>query len=227
MRWAPAKIKPEMLKTRYTLLAVASLAMLGCSSLKLESEYMDPDRVLFHANKLLVVGITPDMAVREAFETRLRKVFSGEGIETVRSIDLFDVAFTQTPHTEEELDRVEQQLLDKDFDAILLTKVVGTERHTNLVQALGEIGASYERFSQDYVVHQDIYLDPSRSDPPTDYHTETSLYCICVGKQRSLVWRTNILIANPRNPQKAMRDYIRMVSNRMGRNQVLLGTDIF
>ncbi|WP_420593105.1 hypothetical protein [Robiginitalea biformata] len=216
-----------MKNTRSSLLAIASLAILGCSSLKLESEYKDPDRVLFHANKLLVVGITPDMAVREDFETRLREVFSGEGIETVRSIDLFDVAFTQTPQTEEELDRVEQQLLDKDFDAILLTKVVGTERHTNLAQSLGEIGAAYERFSRDYVVHQDIYFDKAYYEAPTDYYTETSLYCICVGKERSLVWRNNILISNPRNPEKAIRDYIRMISNRMEHNQVLLGTDIF
>ena len=96
--------------------------------------------------------------------------------------------------TEEELDRVEQQLLDKDFDAILLTKVVGTERHTNLAQSLGEIGAAYERFSRDYVVHQDIYFDKAYYEAPTDYYTETSLYCICVGKERSLVWRNNILI---------------------------------
>lgn len=200
---------------------------MGCSTLKLQSEYKDPERVLIHANKLLVVGITPDMAVREDFETRLREVFSLEGIETVRSIDLFDVAFTQTPQTEEELDRVEQQLLDKDFDAILLTKVVGTEMHTNLVQKLGEIGNTYERFSRDYVVHQDIYFDQANYEASVDYHTETSLYCICVGKERSLVWRNNILISNPRDPGKAMRDYIRMISNRMEQNQVLLGTDIF
>lgn len=198
----------------------------GCRTLHLESEYKDPDTVLFHANKLLVVGMTPEDAVREAFETRLQEVFEEEGIESMRSIDLFDVALTDTPRTEEELDRVERQLLDKDFDAILFTKVIGRESRVPLTRKILEVGKSYDHFSEDYLLHQDVYLDRSQSDEIIDYYTETALYCICVGKDRSLIWRSKIHIPNPKNRERAIRQYISLIRERLQKNQVLLGTEV-
>ncbi|MBC2840050.1 hypothetical protein [Robiginitalea sp. SC105] len=215
------------MKTWIFPLLIGTLLLQGCSSVQLEAEYKDPDTVLFHSNKLLIVGMTADREVRQEFETRLQEVFTDAGIETFRSIDLFDVAFTETEQSEEELDRVEEQLLDKDFDAILFTKVVGSEMHTSLVRKLREIGNTYEGFGEDYVLHQGIYTGQADYDGATDYHTETSLYCICVGKERSLIWRSNVLISNPRNPDRAIRDYIRLIRGELKKNHLLLGTDIF
>jgi hypothetical protein len=89
--------------------------------------YKNPDHVAFTAYKVLIVGMSPNEETRIAFETKLKNEFEQRNVEAVRSIDLIDVDFTMSAKTSEELDAVEQQLIDKDFDAVLITKVVGTK----------------------------------------------------------------------------------------------------
>lgn len=212
------------------LIALASglaLLLTGCSSVRLESSEKNPDIVLFHASKLLVVGMSSDTASREAFESRMQNAFQSQGVETVRSIDLFDVAFTHSERSEEELDRFERELLDKDFDAILFTKVVGTETRASLRKKIREVGESYDRFREDYLLHQGIYYDRSYYELATDYFTETSLYCICEGKERNLIWRAGIEISNPRDIDKVVKDYVEVLLAEMENLQLIIGTEVF
>ena len=53
----------------------------------------------------------------------------------------------------------------------------------------------FVRFSNDYLEHQDIYYDPEYYDSFNIYHAETSLYCICVGKEINLIWRGEVDVA--------------------------------
>jgi len=139
----------------------------------------------------------------------------------MRSIDLFDVEFTNSPRTEEELDAVEQQLLDKDFDAILFTKVLGSENRQSLAKRIADTeGYEYE-FQQDYLTHQDIYFDDNYYEEFTVYHSETSLYCICVGQERRLIWRGSIDITDPVNIKKTCEDYIRLVVVAMTEEDII------
>ncbi len=212
------------------LLATATglvLLLAGCSSVRLESSVKNPDIVLFHSSKLLVVGMSSDPTSREAFESRLQRAFQSEGVETLRSIDLFDVTFTQSERSEEELDQFERQLLDKDFDAILFTKVIGSETRTSLRKKIKEVGESYDRFGEDYLLHQGIYYDRSYYELATDYYTETSLYCICEGKERNLIWRAEIEISNPRDIDKVVTDYIGVLLEEMENLQLIIGTEVF
>ena len=77
----------------------------------------------------------------------------------MRSLDVFDVSFTDTRKTEKELDDVEQSLLDKDFDAILFTKVVGSEDKESFLKSISRWNNYQGRFNDDYLSHQDIYYD--------------------------------------------------------------------
>ena len=215
------------MKALLALSATLALFLSGCSSVRLESSEKNPDIVLFHSNKLLVVGMSSDPAAREAFESRLQDAFQTRGVETVRSIDLFDVAFTESERSEQELDEVERQLLDRDFDAILFTKVIGSETRTTLRKKIREVGESYDRFSEDYLLHQGIYFDRSYYEIATDFYTETSLYCICEGKERDLIWRAGILISDPRNIDKVVREFIGMLLKEMESLQLIIGTEVF
>ena len=215
------------MKTVLTLAAGLALFLTGCSTVRLDSSEKNPDIVLFHANKMLVVGMSSDPSARLSFETRLRDAFEARGVETVRSVDVFDVAFTQSERSEQELDEVERQLLDKDFDAILFTKVIGSETRTTLRKKIREVGESYDRFSEDYLTHQGIYYDRSYYEMATDYYTETSLYCICEGKERNLIWRAEISISNPRNIDKVVRDYAGLLLKEMENQQVVIGLEVF
>jgi hypothetical protein len=184
---------------------------MGCSSAELVENWKNPDIVIFDANKVLLVGISNNERARLNFESKLKKEFENRNIEAMRSLDVFDVKFTNAKRTEKELDAFEQQLLDKDFDAILLTKIVGSESRQSFKRTMSDLYNSRESFNEDYRRNQDIYYDDEYYENYTVYHAETSLYCICVGKERSLIWRGGIDIVDPQNIKKTIDDYVKLV----------------
>lgn len=197
------------------------LLLSSCGSTKMMDTYKNPDHVVFTAYKVLVVGMTPDEETRAAFESKLKAEFDKRKVEAMRSIDLFDVAFTMTAKTTDDLEAVEQQLIDKDFDAVLITKIVGTENKHTLKQSMAELASYGGDFRDDYLQNQSIFTDVDYFDAFKVYHTETSLYCICQDRERFLVWRGNIDITDPKNIQKSMDDYVKLVVNGMEQEDVI------
>lgn len=195
----------------YKVLVFIAMLCTGCSSTQLVHNWKNPDIVLFHADKVLIVGMTQNDEAREQFETKLQREFTKKGVEAFRSIDLFDVKFTASEKSDEEIARVEDQLLDKGFDAILFTKVVGSENQRTFLKHMAELDNYYGRFREDYMQHQDIYYDADYYRQFTVYNAETSLYCICVGKEKELIWRGAIDVTDPIKINKAIDNYIRLV----------------
>ncbi len=196
----------------------------SCSDTSLVENWKDPDIVLFYANKVLLVGMTQNEDVRVDFESQLKKEFDKKDVEAMRSIDLFDVRFTDSRRTEEELDTMEQSLLDKDFDAILLTKITGSENRQSFRKSVAQWSNFKGRFRDDYLRNQEIYYDPDYYDDFTVYHAETSLYCICEGKERALIWRGSIDIADPANIDRTVKDYIKLVVEAMEEQDLIFHT---
>ncbi len=194
---------------------------MGCSSTKLVGTWKNPDIVLFDAYQVLVVGMAQDDNARMEFETRFVDELKKQGVDAMRSIDIFDVEFTSSKRSEQELEEVEQQLLDKDFDAILFTKVVGTENKKALKERMDNIDKMFVRFSNDYLEHQEIYYDPKYYEGSNLYHVETSLYCICIGKEMELIWRGNVDVTEPANTGKTIDNYIKLITKAMGDQDVI------
>ena len=192
------------------LIVVVSFLM-GCSSTELVDSWKNPEIVIFDASKVLVVGMTSNLKGQEDFETKMKRQFTKRGVEAMRSIDLFDVGFTDSERSEEELDDVEQSLLDKDFDAILFTKILGSEDKQTFRKNMADLDSYYGTFKEDYISHQDIYYDENYYDEYKVYRAETSLYCICVGKERQLIWRGIIDITDPSNIKNTVDDYVKLL----------------
>jgi hypothetical protein len=193
------------------ILLATTILLMGCSPISLVENWKNPDIVLFNANKVLLVGMTQNQKARENFESKLQKEFEERKVEAWRSIDVFDVSLTNSRKSEKELDAVEQSLLDKDFDAILLTKITGSEDSENFIKSISRWDDHQARFNDDYLEHQGIYYDADYYQDLTVYHAETTLYCICEGKERAMIWRGIIDITDPKNVDKAIDDYIKLV----------------
>ena len=193
------------------LLLLSFVLLTGCSSISLVENWKNPDIVLFHANKVLLVGMVQNQNVRLDFEDHLKEEFEHRNVEAWRSLDVFDVSLTDSKKTEKELDAVERSLLDKDFDAILLTKITGSEDKENFIKSISRWEDHQLRFNDDYLEHQGIYYDENYYENFTVYHAETTLYCICEGKERAMIWRGIIDITNPNNIDKAINDYVKLV----------------
>ncbi|SNR40552.1 hypothetical protein SAMN04488009_1439 [Maribacter sedimenticola] len=197
------------------LLIILSLTLVSCSSISLVENWKNPDIVLFHANKVLLVGMAKNSDTRTHFETELLEEFKKRNVDAMRSIDVFDLSLTDSRKTEKELDDVEQSLLDKDFDAILLTKITGSEDREKFLKSIKRWDDHQARFNDDYLEHQGIYWDDNYYEKFTVYHAETTLYCICEGKERSMIWRGIIDITDPNDIDKAIEDYIKLVITAM------------
>ncbi|MGB3149501.1 MAG: hypothetical protein WBB27_02470 [Maribacter sp.] len=183
----------------------------SCSSVSLVENWKNPDIVLFDANKVLIVGMTQNQEARADFEDKLKQEFEKRNFEAMGSLDVFDVNFTDSRKTEQELDNVEQSLLDKGFDAILFTKIIGSEDRRSFMKTISSWDNYQGRFNDDYLTHQEIYYDEGYYDIFTIYHAQTTLYCICEGKERAMIWRGSIDITDPKNIEKSVKDYIKLV----------------
>src|SRR5690606_27815196 len=118
------------------LILLSVLTLTGCSSATLIENWKNPDIVLFHADNVLIVGMARDQDVRESFESRLKKEFDKRNVDAMRSLDVFDIDFTASGKTEEDLDNAEQSLLDKDFNAILFIKDTGYEDRQSVLKTI-------------------------------------------------------------------------------------------
>lgn len=198
-------------KTMKKLAVLLLLLTFSCSSISLVENWKNPDIVLFDAQKVLIVGMTQNEKARKNFESSLQKEFKKRGVEAMRSLDVFDISFTNSKKTEKELDDVEESLLDKDFDAILFTKIIGFENKESFIKTIAKWDNYQGRFNDDYLNHQDIYYNEDYYDRFTVYHAETTLYCICEGKERAMIWRGSIDVTDPKNIDKTVQDYIKLV----------------
>lgn len=201
-------MKTQSLKTIFIIFI---LLLAACVNTSLVENYKNPDIVLFDAYKVLIVGMAQNEEARANFESELKKEFDKRGVEAMRSIDVFDVNFTDSKRTEEELDNFEQSLLDKGFDAILFTKITGSTDRTSFRESVASWSSYSGKFGSDYYDNQSIYYDADYYDPFTIYHAQTSLYCICEGKERSLIWRGAIDISDPKNIEKTTDRYVDLV----------------
>ena len=192
-------------------LLVLLLVLMGCSSVSLVENWKNPDIAEFDANKVLVIGMTQSASARLDFEDKLKREFLERGVEAERSIDLFEDEFTNTRRSEEELRTFETWLLNHNFEAILLTKVVGSETKQAFRKSILDLDEYYGRFRDDYIRHQEIYYDENYYEEFQVYHAETSLYCICEGEERSLIWRGAIDITDPKDVEKTVNDYVKLV----------------
>lgn len=194
----------------------------SCSSSKLVNDWTSSDTSNFEANKVLVIGLAQDLELRKEFEEELTTQLEKHGVAAVRSIDFFEYSFTDELKTEEELNTIETQLLDAGFDAILFSKVIGSEDKVTTAQSVRVLSDTFLNFKEDYFESQDIYNTRNTFEAYKIYHAETNLYCICPNKERELLWSGNIDIIENQNRKRSVKDYVKTLISTLEDKQMLI-----
>ena len=203
-------------------LLIALFFVSGCTSSKLVNEWKSPDTANFEANKVLVIGLAQDGELRRQFEEELTLELEKNNVVAVRSIDFFENSFTDERKSEAELNSIEKKLLTAGFDAILFSKIVGSEEKVTTVQAMRDLSDTFQSFKDDYYQSQDLYDTKNAFEYYKLYHAETNLYCICPGKERELLWSGNIDIVENQNRKRSVRDYVRILIASLEEKQLLI-----
>tara|TARA_R100001369_G_scaffold91615_1_gene133440 strand:- start:3204 stop:3836 length:633 start_codon:yes stop_codon:yes gene_type:complete len=206
---------------RYIVVALAVFMFFGCSTSKMVNQWKDPATETFLANKVLVVGMTADKEIRRAFETELSQELEKNDVVAVRSIDFFESSFSNAKQSETDLNTVEQELLEKGFDAILLSKITGQYSKVTVVQAYRSFAKPYQSFRDYYYSNQHIY-QKEQLESYKVYTSETSLFCICPGKERELLWRGQIEITAPNTSKKGISDFVKTLTVALKEKQILI-----
>lgn len=193
----------------------------SCSSSKLVQEWKSPDAYNFEANKVLVIGISADTELRRTFESKVTQALEKKDVIAVKSVDFFEKSFTDQQQSEAQLDEIENNLLEAGFDTILFAKITGQESRVSLGQSYRNFIGNSDSFKEYYYTYQHIYSH-DREEQYQVYHTETSVYCICPGKERDLLWQGEIEIVDAERVEKNINDYIKILLNALEERQLLI-----
>ncbi|WP_117883086.1 hypothetical protein [Aureibaculum luteum] len=183
--------------------------LVSCSSAELVNNWKNPDIDSFAPGKILIIGMTSNDEARQKFEEKLKQKYLSRGTEAVASYELFEESFMSFRRTEEDLISLEDSLIKDGFDSVLLTKVAGVEDRTAFFNKFDK-DTNYG-FKYDYYNNQEIYFNSNYYDEYKVYHVETSLYCICKGEERTLIWKGYIDIIDPNSIKETVKDYVNLV----------------
>ncbi|AOW20663.1 hypothetical protein [Urechidicola croceus] len=198
------------------------LAMFSsCTTTQLVDNWKNPDINIFETSKILIVGITSNKKARKEYEKRLKNEYELRGIDAVMSIDILDDEFTFDEKSPSELAKVEDQLIEDGFDAILLTKVIGVEDRIAFNQSYEDEKNLDRNFKDEYYMYQDIYYNPEYYEQYAVYHAETSLYCICATEDRELIWKGYIDVVDPSSVKETVKDYVNLVMYALEEQQLI------
>tara|TARA_A100000171_G_C2140425_1_gene155128 strand:- start:3176 stop:3814 length:639 start_codon:yes stop_codon:yes gene_type:complete len=205
----------------YVSIALSLFLLYSCGSTKLVQQYKNPDTVNFEANKVLVVGISADKELRRTYEKNMIDELDKKGVIAVKSIDFFETSFTDNKKSVVQLDNIEQRLLEAGFDAILFTKITGRESRVTMVDAYRNFAKRYQSYEDYFYGNVNIYYREQQERYQV-YTTETSLYCICPGKERELLWRGEIEVVDAEKVNRNISSYIKILFDTLNENKLLL-----
>ncbi|WP_422090142.1 hypothetical protein [Tenacibaculum ovolyticum] len=196
---------------RYTLLLTLVVIFNSCTTTQLVQQWKNPEIDTLTISKVLIIGMTPNIEVRDQFEKLLKKEFELRGVDAVVSLDIFEPDFTTEKKTKKELKVIENILTANFFDAVLFTKVIGIEDKEVFLEEYKEKKYLDVKFKEDYYNHQDILEDSRYYKKYKIYNAESSLYCICPTKDRELIWKGYIDVVNPTSLKETVNDYVNLL----------------
>ncbi|NGX85069.1 hypothetical protein [Aequorivita sp. KMM 9714] len=201
-------------------LLVLVILFASCSSSRLVDEYLNEESPNFQAQKVLVVGLTPDGGLQRQFEYSLVKALKDENIIAVKSVDYFESNVNDIDQSEENLENLKNQLLNESFDAVLFSKIVGQENKVTMAQSYRNLTRSFQSFNDYYNENRVVYENDQIEDYPV-FNTETSLFCLCPSRNNDLIWRGKIDIVNPPTAATSIRDYVNTLMQALKKNNLL------
>jgi len=193
------------------LLILLLTALYACDSTQLRDRWISPDASDYTLQKVFIVGLTNNEVAKAQFEKKLQKQLIERGIEASISLDKFDADFLESKKTDDELKALEHQLIQEGFDAVIFTKVAGIKNKIQYKKDYTNFDKNHKKFNDDFLMYQDQVFNPDAYQEYQVYNAETSVYCLCPTKDRTLIWKGYIDIVDPENIDQTVNDYSKLL----------------
>ncbi|MDT0294287.1 hypothetical protein ACFQ3R_01145 [Mesonia ostreae] len=183
------------IKTTLSYLSLLTLCIFfaSCSSTKELSNWRKANTQNEQYHKVLVIGMGEDVDVRTTFEDKLSKSLNKNGINATGSIEFFGNQLLTVPKTLEAWRPLIDQLKSDNFDAVLVTKIVGVEgrkANSGIVRYYNTIFASFE---EDVMKNENLYSEEEGFKDFYIHQVASNLYCLCERDlEEDLIWRNTI-----------------------------------
>lgn len=193
------------------LLILLLTALYACDSTQLRDRWISPDASDYTLQKVFIVGLTNNEVAKAQFEKKLQNQLIERGIEASISLDKFDADFLESKKTDDELKALETQLIQEGFDAVIFTKVAGIKNKIQYKKDYTNFDKNHKKFNDDFLMYQDQVFNPDAYQEYQVYNAETSVYCLCPTKDRTLIWKGYIDIVDPENIDQTVNDYSKLL----------------
>ncbi|RAJ16409.1 hypothetical protein [Olleya aquimaris] len=187
------------------------LLFYSCDSTQLKDRWISPEADNYTLEKVFIIGLTDHLEAKEKFEKKLQSQFAIRGIEATTSLNILETDVLLKKRTEEDLNLLEEKLLKEGYNAIIFSKVVGIKNKIKYKEDYSDLDNNHKRFNDDYLMYQDQFFNPDAYKEYQVYNAETSIYCICPTKERTLIWKGYIDIIDPENINETVNDYSKLL----------------
>ena len=207
---------------KFIVFLIGALLLFSCSSAKLVHSWKNDKITTFKPHKLLVVGMTYNLAGRTSFEETLSKAFIKRHINTYKSIEVIDTTFSHNRQEETEINKMVAKLSKAGYDAIAVSAVKGIEKIERFNPDYYPRDYNWNNFGIYYNSFQDIYYEPNYFDKFEIYHIEFSIYNINEKETRSLVWIGIFDVVDPKSIHKTVKDYVASIMKELEREKLIV-----
>ncbi|RSK41398.1 hypothetical protein [Mangrovimonas spongiae] len=211
------------LKYKLTILIVVLAVFLGCSSIKMVGSWRSESYATFQPEKVLIIGITPNLTARKIFEEKIVNEFQSRGLIANTSSVIFPEKFVENKQSEIQIQQEINKIKRLGFDAIFISTVTGTDVKQSYHKPYYTSPNIYwPRFRRYYFLYQDIYYHPGYYKKYNVYYIESSLFNLKEdSKTSSLIWVGNFSMVNPQDIEYSVNDYVKRIVKALEQEQLL------
>jgi hypothetical protein len=189
------------------------LALSGCGSTRLSSEWREPTDSAVPPQKLAVIAVVKDDSISSLVEDEaVRKLPPSAHAVAARKLGFVPGA---------DIASLRERLQAEGFDAAVITRLVAIDEHdvyhppqTYFIDNRPMFSPYYRDFWRFYPYASSIAVSPAYKSRETRYITETVLYRLPEGRP---VWSAVTETLNPASTLVLINEVVRLVQKQMGR----------
>ena len=201
-------------------LMVCSLG-LSCSSAKLTDHWRNLEYKTISPKRVLVIGVTPNLEARKAFEFQLANALNAYKINAMQSVVAFESAFHDAKQTEAEIKAQVDTLLSVGYDTVLMSAVKGVNEKASYSSKSAKTDYRLRKFIGYYLLYQEALFNQDYYTRYKVYTIETSLYHLEKVGRFNLVWTGFYDLVDPTDMKETIDLYVKAVIKALEKEHII------